>query len=61
VPVAAAIYYNDPYVPTQFSIETAGQIKGLRPWITNEYEHDALRMDPERLLGRLIDMTRGRA
>jgi pimeloyl-ACP methyl ester carboxylesterase len=61
VPVAAAIYYNDPYVPSQFSIETAEQIRGLRPWITNEFEHDALRMDPERLLGRLIDMTRGRA
>jgi pimeloyl-ACP methyl ester carboxylesterase len=61
VPVAAAIYYNDPYVPSEFSMETAAQIRGLRPWITNEYEHDALRMDPERLFSRLIDMTRGRA
>ena len=34
---------------------------GLRPWITNEYEHDGLRADGERILGRLIDLARGRA
>ena len=34
---------------------------GLRPWITNEYEHNGLRADGERVLGRLIDLVRGRA
>ena len=33
----------------------------LRTWITNEYEHNGLRADGERILGRLIDLARGRA
>ena len=61
VPVAAAVYFNDLYVVSQFSIETAAAIRGLKPWITNEYEHDGLRADPERLFSRLFDLCRGRA
>ena len=36
-------------------------IGGMRPWVTNEYEHNGLRADGERILGRLIDLARGRA
>jgi len=61
VPVAAAVYFEDLFVVSQFSIETAAAIRGLKPWITNEYEHNGLRADGERLLGRLIDLCRGRA
>lgn len=61
VPVAATIYVNDLYVERAFAEETARTIRGLRPWITNEYEHNGLRADGERVLGRLIDMLRGRA
>jgi len=61
VPVAATIYVNDLYVERAFAEETAAAIRGLRPWITNEYEHNGLRADGERVLGRLIDMVRGRA
>jgi pimeloyl-ACP methyl ester carboxylesterase len=61
VPVAAAIYAEDMYVERAFSEETASLIRGLRPWLTNEYEHNALRADGERVLGRLIDLARGRA
>jgi pimeloyl-ACP methyl ester carboxylesterase len=61
VPTAAAIYAEDMYVERAFSEETAAQIRGLRPWLTNEYEHNALRADGERVLGRLIDLVRGRA
>jgi pimeloyl-ACP methyl ester carboxylesterase len=61
VPVAATIYVNDLYVDRAFAEETAAAIKGLRPWITNEYEHSALRSDGERVLDRLIDLVRGRA
>ena len=53
-----AIYANDMYVERAFSEETAALIRGLRPWITNEYEHDGLRVDGERILGRLIDLAR---
>ena len=61
VPAAAAIYAHDPYVERAFSEETAAHIRGLRPWITNEYEHNGLRADGARILGRLIDLARGRA
>src|SRR2546421_1601453 len=61
VPVAAAIYVNDMYVPREFSEETAGRIRGLRAWISNEYEHNGLRADGGRILGRLIDLARGQA
>jgi pimeloyl-ACP methyl ester carboxylesterase len=61
VPVAAAIYANDMYVERAFSEETAAHIRGARTWITNEYEHNGLRVDGGRILGRLIDLARGRA
>jgi pimeloyl-ACP methyl ester carboxylesterase len=58
VPVAAAIYASDMYVERAFSEETASQIRGARTWITNEYEHNGLRVDGERILGRLIELAR---
>ncbi|HEY6014433.1 MAG TPA: hypothetical protein VIU37_10510, partial [Candidatus Limnocylindrales bacterium] len=61
VPVAATIYANDLYVERDFAIETAATIRGLRAWQTDEYEHNGLRADGERVLGRLIDLVRGRA
>jgi pimeloyl-ACP methyl ester carboxylesterase len=61
VPAAAAIWSDDLYVPHEFSEETASLIRGLRPWLTNEYDHDGLRSDGGRILGRLLDLARGRA
>ena len=61
VPAAGTIYAGDLYVEREFAEETAAQIRGLRPWITNEYEHNGLRADGEKVLGRLIDLVRGRA
>ncbi len=61
VPVAATIYVNDLYVERRFAEETARQIRGLRPWVTDEFEHNGLRADGERVLGRLFDLARGRA
>jgi hypothetical protein len=61
VSAAAAIYAEDMYVEREYSEETANAIRGLRPWITSEYEHDGLRADGVRVLGRLIDLVRGRA
>jgi pimeloyl-ACP methyl ester carboxylesterase len=60
VPVAAAVYFNDMYVDRDDSLRTAVSISGLRPWVTNEYEHDGLRNSDGRVLDRLIGMVRGR-
>ena len=59
VPAAAAIYYDDMYVPRELSVPTAEAINGLLPWITNEYQHDGLRVSNGRVLDRLISMVRG--
>ena len=60
VPVVATIYVNDLYVERAFAEETAAAIRGLMPWITNEYEHSALRLHGDGLLDRMIDIMRGR-
>jgi pimeloyl-ACP methyl ester carboxylesterase len=61
VPAAAAIYAEDLYVPMEYSRGSAERIRGLKPWITNEYQHNGLRADGAAVLGRLIDLARGRA
>lgn len=61
VPVAAAVYANDMYVEREYSMETAAAIRGARTWLTDEYEHNGLRSDGEKVLGRLIDLARGEA
>jgi hypothetical protein len=60
VPAAAAVYAEDAYVDRTFSEETAALVPSLRPWVTNEYEHNGLRADGDRILDRLIGLTRGR-
>jgi pimeloyl-ACP methyl ester carboxylesterase len=61
VPAAAAVYFEDMYVPTELSLPTARAIRGLRPWVTNEYQHDGLRVSGGAVLGRLIALARGSA
>ena len=59
VPCAAAIYHDDPYVPREFSLQTAALIPTMRTWVTNEYEHNGLRAAGDAILDRLIGMARG--
>jgi hypothetical protein len=61
VPVVAAVYYDDMYVERAFSEETAAAIQGCRLWLTNQYQHNALRADGETLFRRLHDLLRGSA
>jgi pimeloyl-ACP methyl ester carboxylesterase len=59
IPVTAAIYADDMYVPRDLSLQTAAAIRGLRAWVTNEYEHDGLRVSNGAVLDRLVAMARG--
>lgn len=59
VPTAAALYYNDMYVDRVLSEEAASFIKGIWVWATSEYEHNGLRADGEKVLGRLFGLVRG--
>lgn len=59
VPCAASVYCDDMYVDINLSLETARHIKGIKLWITNEHEHDGIRVDGEAVLDRLLSMLRG--
>ena len=61
VAVAATIYTNDVYVVRDFAVETVALVRAIRTWETNELEHNGLRADGERVLGRLLDLVQGRA
>ena len=61
VPVAAAVYYGDMYVPRPLSMQTAAAVRGLRAWVTSEWEHDGLRASGGAVLDRLIAVSRGEA
>jgi hypothetical protein len=60
VPAAAAVYTDDLYVERALAEETAGAVRGMRTWVTSEYDHDGLRVDGGRILDRLLDLARGR-
>lgn len=59
VPCAAAVYFDDMYVDADHSLRTAERIRGMRTWVTNEWEHDGLRVSEGAVLDRLIRMVRG--
>ncbi|GAA3029268.1 alpha/beta fold hydrolase [Kitasatospora albolonga] len=59
VPVLAAVYHDDMYVDTADSLATADAVAGARVWVTNEWEHDGLRVSGGAVLDRLIKMARG--
>jgi pimeloyl-ACP methyl ester carboxylesterase len=61
VPAAAAVYTEDPYVERAYSEETIAATPNVRAWVTSEYDHNGLRADGDRILGRLLDLVRGRA
>jgi pimeloyl-ACP methyl ester carboxylesterase len=59
VPVAAAVYHDDMYVPSAIQLRTAKHLGNCRAWITNEYEHDGIRVAGDVVLSRLMDMAAG--
>lgn len=58
VPAAAAVYHDDMYVDTAHSLSTARAIRGLRTWVTDEFEHDGVRAGGPRVLDRLLALAR---
>ncbi|MFJ8196578.1 alpha/beta fold hydrolase [Streptomyces sp. NPDC096152] len=58
VPVAAAVYHDDMYVDTAHALRTARAVRGLRTWVTDEFEHDGVRAGGPRVLDRLLALAR---
>lgn len=59
VPVAAAVYHGDAYVPYEFSMETAALLPDCRTWVTSEFEHNGLRMSTD-VIDHLLGLLHGR-
>lgn len=59
-PSAAIVYFDDAYVPTRFSLETADLVPSLTPWVTNEWEHNGIRASGTEVIDRLIGLVTGR-
>lgn len=59
VPIAAAVYYNDFFVPQQFSMETVNAIPNMQAFVTSEYEHCGIRAGGERVFAKLQDLVAG--
>lgn len=53
VPTAAAVYLDDIFVPFELSMETAATIRGLRPHVTNRWEHNGISQDGANILQHL--------
>ncbi|QPK81441.1 alpha/beta fold hydrolase [Schaalia sp. ZJ405] len=56
VPVAAAVYYDDMFVPRELSLDTASVVPGVRTWVTNEYQHDGVRASGGKVFDHLHAM-----
>ncbi|KAK9320001.1 Alpha/Beta hydrolase protein [Lipomyces orientalis] len=52
--VSAVSYFNDIYVDLDLSVEAASQINGCRQWVTSEFLHNGLTVNPSRVLGELF-------
>ncbi|MEL7975364.1 alpha/beta fold hydrolase [Isoptericola sp. F-RaC21] len=54
-PLEAAVYHDDMFVDAGLSLETASRVGNARAWVTNEFEHDGLRLGDvfPRLLARM--------
>lgn len=59
VPVYAAVYHDDMYVDREASLATADAVGNVRTWVTDEWEHDGLRISGGKVLERLVGMARG--
>jgi len=59
VPVTAAVYYDDMYVDEGLSMRTAKAVGNVRTWVTNEWEHDGVRVSGGKVLARLMEIAGG--
>ena len=57
VPVAAAVYFDDLYVDSGLQLETAAAVGNTQAWVTNEWEHDGIREDGDRVVRRLLELV----
>lgn len=57
VPLQAAVYFDDMYVPADLSLDSLSRIGAAHAWVTNEFEHDGVHGDSvfDRLYAMALD------
>ncbi|WP_245674966.1 alpha/beta fold hydrolase [Herbidospora cretacea] len=60
VPVGAVVYYDDMYVDEGLSARTAREVANVTTWVTNEWEHDGLRVSGETVIRRVMGLIQAR-
>lgn len=58
VPAAAAVYSDDIFVDRNISLATAAAVRGLHVWETDEFHHDGIADDGERIFAHLLNLVR---
>jgi hypothetical protein len=48
------------YVPSALQLRTVQATGNCQAWVTNEHEHDGIRVAGDDVLSRLMDMVAGR-
>ncbi|WP_062348369.1 alpha/beta fold hydrolase [Herbidospora yilanensis] len=60
VPVGAVVYYDDMYVDEGLSAQTVREVANVTTWVTNEWEHDGLRVSGETVVQRVMGLVQPR-
>ncbi len=60
VPVGAVVYYDDMYVDEGLSAQTAREVANVTTWVTNEWEHDGLRVSGETVIRKVLGSIQAR-
>ena len=55
VPIAAISYFEDMYVPIEWSRETAQHIPHFYQWVTNAWEHNGIGKEGPKIVRNLLD------
>jgi hypothetical protein len=53
------VYFEDAYVPREFSLATADVLPQATCWVTSEYEHNGLRASGTGVFDHLHEIIRG--
>lgn len=56
--IAAAVYVDDIFVPFAYSMNTAAMFRDARTLVTNQYQHDGLRVDGAHIVSQLDGLLR---
>ncbi|MFT4147393.1 MAG: alpha/beta fold hydrolase [Micrococcaceae bacterium] len=57
VPLACIVYEHDVFVDKELSLATLEKVHSAKVWVSDEYQHDGLRVDGEKIFKRLLEMT----